>query len=217
MGVEGDRELDGLAGVADPLEAAVERGVGAPAGHPRDVELAVLRVEPAAVDAREELAGQRDDRPLRLAVDLLAEEQEVRPRAEREVDPSGPRAGPKRSLGDEDLAAAGVVQPAREVDEREVGRPAVLRAAVAVVAAGADLADHRGGDPLALGAGDGDRRRRGEAEAVGVAEAGGQGLDRLAVGARSGSRPACPRRCRTGPAASRWRPQMKSWPAGEVA
>ena len=35
VGVEGDRELDRVARVADALEAAVGGGVGAPAGHAR--------------------------------------------------------------------------------------------------------------------------------------------------------------------------------------
>ena len=85
-------------------------------------------------------------------------------------------------VGHGDLAAAGVVEPAREVDQRQVGGLAVLRAAIAVMAAGADLADHRRRGPVALGAGDGERAVGREAQAVGVAEAGREDLERAAVG-----------------------------------
>ena len=118
---------------------------------------------------------------------------------------------------DVDLAAARVVEPARQVDEGKVGGLAVPRAGIAVVAAGPDLADHRGRDPVALGVGDGDRAVGRQAEAVGIAKAGRQRPRPACRRARSAAAPACPRRCRSCPAASRWRPQMKSWPAGEVA
>ena len=83
--------------------------------------------------------------------------------------------------GGEDLAAAGVVEASGQIDQGEVGRLAPLRAAEAVMAAGADLGDRGGGDPVAFGARDGDRAVGAEAEAVGVPEAGGEGLDPPAV------------------------------------
>ena len=118
----GDGKLDRVARVPHALEAAVGRRVRPPAGHARDVELAVPGIEPAAVDAREELARQGDRRALRLAVDLLAQEQELRPRAEGEVEhlalerapavATSPRPGRRSSC------------PARAAGRRAAGREA---------------------------------------------------------------------------------------------
>ena len=99
VGVKRGRKLDRLARVAHALKAAVGRRVRAPAGHPGDVELAVLGVEPAAVHAREKLAGQGDGRALGLAVDLLAQHEEMRARSEGEVEQAGPASGPNRPSG----------------------------------------------------------------------------------------------------------------------
>ena len=57
---------------------------------PGDVELAVPGVEPAAMDARVEIAGQGHDGPLRLAVDLVAEDQEMRSPLRRRSGSTGP-------------------------------------------------------------------------------------------------------------------------------
>ena len=197
MGVERGRKLDRAAGVAHALEAAVGRRVGAPAGHPGDVELTVLGIEPPAVHAREELAGQGNDRTLRLAVDLLAQDEEVRPRAEREVEHLALRAGrtgrPGRSPGRRSNCRA------RAAGRPAAGRgPAVLRAAVAVMAAGPDLADHRRGRPFSFGVGDGDRAVGRQAQAVGIAEAGRQRSRPTGRRRRSAAAPACPRPCRSG-------------------
>ena len=73
-------------------------------------------------DAREELAGQRHDRPLRLAVDLLAEEQEVRPRAEREVEQLALERAPA-VVGNVTWPPLELSSPRGQVDERQVGRP----------------------------------------------------------------------------------------------
>ena len=85
VSVQRGRELGLPAGVAHALEAAVGRRVRSPAGHSRDVELTVLGIEAAAVDTREELAGQGDDRTLGLAVDVVAQDEEMRARPEAEM------------------------------------------------------------------------------------------------------------------------------------
>jgi hypothetical protein len=117
MDMEADGELHRVAGVADALEAAVLRGVAAPAVHAAEVELPVARVEPPPVDARPEVAGHRHDRPLRLPLDLVAQQQEVRRRAERRVDHQALHRPPLVAR-DRELAAARVVQPSGEVDHR---------------------------------------------------------------------------------------------------
>ena len=191
------RKLDRLAGVAHALKAAVGRGVGAPAGHPGDIELAVPGIEPAPVDTREKIAGQRDGRPLGLTVDLFAQHQEMRARSKGEMDQLAlQRAEP--AVGDRHLGTARVVQPARQVDERQVRGLVVLGAGIAVMAAGANLADHRRRDPFALGIGDGHRAVGGQAQAVGIAKAGRQDLGRAAVGRDPQQALTCPRRCRSG-------------------
>ena len=130
---------------------------------------------------REEITGQRHHRALRLAVDLLAQHQEIRPRAEGEVEQLALERAPSaaRHPG---LAAARVVQPAREIDQRQVRGLARLRPARAVVAARADLADHRRRDPVPLRVRHREHAVGRQAQAVGVAEPRRQRLDRPAVG-----------------------------------
>ena len=89
-------------------------------------------MEPPAVDAGAEIADERHDRPLGLSVDLVAEQQEMGRRAERQVDPL-PLERPPFVAGDVDLAAAGVVQAARQIRQRQLRRLAVAEAAVAEV------------------------------------------------------------------------------------
>ena len=138
VGVERRSEAGLGAGVAHALEAAVGGRVRSPARHSRDVELAVLGVEPSAVHAREKFAGQGDDRTLGLAVDFLAKDQEMRARPEAEVQKL-PFERPESAVRDGHLAAARIVEPARKVDQWQVGSLAVLGTAVAIVAARAGL------------------------------------------------------------------------------
>ena len=177
VGVECRRKLGGAAGVTHALHAAVGRGVRAPAGHSGDVELAVLRVEAAAVYAGEELAGQLNGRTLGLAIHRLAQDQEMRARAEAEMQKlTGERAEP--ASGDGHLTAARIVKSAREVNQRQIRCAAVHGTVVAVVATGPHFADHGCRGPLAFRVGDGDGAVRSKPEAVGVAKAGRDGFKR---------------------------------------
>ena len=97
----------------------------APAGHSGDVELAVLGVEAAAVDAGAELTGQGNGCTLGLAVHLLAQDQEMRARAKAEMQKL-PCERAESAAGDGHLAAARIVEPARKVNQgqvRDAGRP----------------------------------------------------------------------------------------------
>ena len=112
VGVEGDRELDRTSGVTHALKAAIGRGISAPAGHSRDIELAVRGIEPTPVRARQKVAGQRDGRSLWLAVDLLAQDQEMRARAIREMNQLALQ-GAESLVGDGHLGAARVIESSR--------------------------------------------------------------------------------------------------------
>ena len=181
VGVEGDRKLDRPARVTHALKAAVGRGIGAPAGHPGDIELAVLGIEPASVSAREKVAGQRDGRSLGLAVDLFAQHEKMRARSIGEMDQLALQRA-ESAVGDGHLGTAGIIQPARQVHQREIRRSIVLGPGITVMAAGANLADHRRRHPFPLGIGDGHRAVGGQAEAVGIAKAGRHDFVRAAVG-----------------------------------
>src|SRR5438034_6377139 len=112
------------------MEAAIVVSIGAPAGHAADVKLAVLGIEPAAMGTREEFAHQRHDRALGLPVYLVAQHQEMAPLTVREVNELSLQRSPAIA-GDVDLAAAGIVQAARQVEQRQLGRLAILGAAEA--------------------------------------------------------------------------------------
>ena len=84
--------------------------------------------------------------------------------------------------GDFHLCSARVVQPARQVDEWQIGRLAVPRAWVAIMAARPDLADHRRRHRISFGTGNGDDSAGGKTQPIGVAKARGQHVNRLAVG-----------------------------------
>ncbi len=178
--VPGERKLDRLAGVPHALEAAVAAGVGSPAGQTSDVKLAISRIESAAVNAGFEITRHWDNGTLRLPVDLVAKDQKIRPRAEREMDHLPFQRSP--AVRDNlDLGTAGVVQPARQVDQRQVWRTAVAWAAVAVMAARTHLVDHRRRNPFSLRIGYGQHAACGEAQPVGIAKARGHDIEFLAV------------------------------------
>src|SRR5262249_56394839 len=130
------------------VEATIRRSIRAPPGHPGDVELSIPGMEASPVHPREELAGHRHDRALGLTAHFLAEQEEIRSGAEGEVQHLAPeRAEPV--VRDRDLGTAGVVQPAREVDQWQVGGLTGTRAEIAVMAARPHLRDHRGGGATA--------------------------------------------------------------------
>src|SRR5438128_641571 len=83
---EGARQLHRLPRIADAMEAAVGISVRAPARHAADIELAVLGIESAAMGAREKLPHERHDCALGLAVDFIAQHEEVAALAVGKVD-----------------------------------------------------------------------------------------------------------------------------------
>src|SRR5947208_5418 len=89
--------------------------------------------------------------------------------------------------GDVSLAAARIVQPPRQVDERQIGRPAVLGALVAEkrrllrVTLWTNLTDHGSRCPLTLGARHGNRAVRQESQPVRIAETGRENLGLPAI------------------------------------
>ncbi len=184
MGVKRRWKLGGRTGVTHALETAVSGRVRSPAGHSGDVELAVLGVKAAAVHAGEKLAGQRDSRALGLPFDRLAQDQEMRARAKTEMQKLA-RERAELAGGDAHLTAARIVEPARQVNQRQIRRAAVPGPVVAVMAAGPDLADHGGRRPFPLGVGNGDRAVGREPQAVGVAKAGCDGFERSPIGGDS--------------------------------
>ena len=197
MGVEGDRKLDRAARVTHALKAAIGRRIGAPAGHSRDVKLAVPGIEPAAVRAREKVAGQRDGRPLRLAVDLFAQDQKMRTRSKREMNQLALQRA-ESAVGDGHLGTARVIQAARQVDKGRSGGRLSLRPGITVMAAGANLADHRRRHPFPFGIGNGHRAVGGQAEAVGIAKAGRHDFVDCGRRPRSAAGPTCSTPYRTG-------------------
>ena len=185
MSTNPDRLLHGAADIAHALEAAIVDAVDLPAVHAARVELAVGGAEPAAVDARAEVADKRHDGSLRLAGHLIAEHEEVGAGAKRKVHELAAERSPAVARYIR-LPAAGVVEPAWQIHHRQ-GRgdaPEIQhRVHGRLARLLLHLADRRGVGVVALRDGHGDRAVGQEREAVGIAEARGHDVDRLAVGA----------------------------------
>lgn len=81
MQMKTDGQYDRCPGVSDSLKRAVLVGVRAPSRHAADIQLPVRWRESTAVRPRVELTIQGNYGPLQLLADLIAEEQEVGPRA----------------------------------------------------------------------------------------------------------------------------------------
>ena len=113
-----DRLLHGAADIAHALEAAIVDAVDMPAVHAACVELAVGGAEPAAVDARAEVADKRHDGSLRLAGHLIAEHEEVRAGAKRKVHELAAERSPAVARYIR-LPAARVVEPAWQIHHRQ--------------------------------------------------------------------------------------------------
>src|SRR4051812_30504752 len=67
---------DGATGITDALEATVARGIGLPAFHADDIELAVGGAEAGAHDAGGELEGKLDDAALHGVAAILLQDSE---------------------------------------------------------------------------------------------------------------------------------------------
>ncbi len=204
--MKGRRQLNRTARVAHALEAAVVGRVATPALHAADIELAVGRIESTAMNARAELTGERNDRPLKLTLHFIAQHEKVRAGSKREVQQlTGER--PPMVARHHGLAAAGVVQAAWEIRQRQFRSAAVFRPLVAKVwdrarrggSLGTDGADHRGRRPFTFRAGNGERAVGQKPHAIGVAEAGGDYVGLPAIGGNAHAAPGCPMRCRSGP------------------
>ena len=182
MGDEHGRAAD----MPESLEATVIRGVGLPAGDAGDIEMAVLRVEPALLRARQEIGGDPLRGPLPLSADLLASDHQRGAGAEGEVDQvPGPAEGRPGGVPEEDLPGAGVILPTREVQQRRLRGLPALRTAVtemrALVLAQFDLHDGGGRGPVAFLQARGEESVVGrEAGAVRITQTGRQYLDALA-------------------------------------
>ena len=74
-GVERHGKLNSVARKTHALKAAVVHGVRVPSSHAGHVELAILGMESTTLNTGAEVADQRDDRPLRLAVHFIAQHQ----------------------------------------------------------------------------------------------------------------------------------------------
>src|SRR5690349_4790040 len=106
-------------------------------------------------------------------------------------------------VGNNGLAAATVVDAARQINHRQRWRLAVfwthiaemrrridrlsrrIDAALPGVDAGVKQADHRGGRPFTFAAWNGDRAVRQQPQPIGIAKTGGQCFDLLSIGRNS--------------------------------
>src|SRR5262249_31945015 len=115
--VVSDWQLDRRACVAYSLKATVGRGMRAPASLAGHVELAIFGVKPQTVRTRDELTRHGHDRSLGLTIDLLAQHQEIGADSKRGVEKLTLQRA-KATVGDRNLAAARIVQPVRDINER---------------------------------------------------------------------------------------------------
>ena len=64
-------------GISHAVKTAVGDSVGSPTAHAADVKLPVFRIEPPTMSAGEKFAGEWNDAPLRLASDLVAQNEKM--------------------------------------------------------------------------------------------------------------------------------------------
>ena len=133
------------------------------------------------MNAREKVAWQRDGRTLGQTFDLFAKHEKMRACSVGKMDQLSPQ-GAEPTVGHGHLCSAGIIQPAWQVHQREIRRAVVLGPGITVMAAGANLADHRRGNPFPLGIGDRQRAVGGQAKAVGIAKTGRHDIVRTAIG-----------------------------------
>ena len=183
--VQGGGHADRLAGVPDALDGAVLGAGGLPAAQAAEVELPVGGAEPAAHHAGAEGEGETVDAALRDAVHRLGHDVVAARRRRSWCAASRPSNGPHLSPVDPDLPAAGVVAVLRHPADRLAGVVGGgVRWAIGLEAeerALVDEVDPRGGHPFALVVGLGELRRRAHAQAVAVADAGGEDFELVAV------------------------------------
>ena len=81
--MEADGKLCIGAGVADALETTIVGRIGSPARHAGDIKLSINRIEPAAMNSRCKLTGNRNSRPLNPIVEFVTQQQKRSSTTER--------------------------------------------------------------------------------------------------------------------------------------